>query len=46
LGQLLEDPEAKADYLEDSLNAVYKRMFKALEHSETNNKPSAFNGRG
>ncbi len=46
LGQLLENPEARADYLEESLNAVYKRMFKALEHSGTNNKPSAFNGLG
>lgn len=46
LGRLLEDSEAKADYLEESLNAVYKRMLKALEHSGTNNKPSAFNGLG
>lgn len=46
LGQMLEDPEERANYLEDSLNAVYKRMFKALEHSGSNNKPSSFNGLG
>ena len=40
MADLMDTAEDKAEFLQDSMNAVYKRLFKVLEATGT--KPSVF----